>query len=104
MTKPITASQLAKAQAIVNEWFDKRNNFFGDPDLAQFSGWLNQPGYFPDGHPTLMEIDGHPVLSFEGCAIDEWAMTITDDIQSKLDKIGVFAEPYYSFALGLYRA
>lgn len=104
MNKPITASQLAKAQKIVNKWFDDQNYLDDPTDILH--KWLNQPGYFPDGHPTLVkwENEGHPLLGFEGCALEEWAMRITDDIQPELDKIGVFAEPYYSFMLGLYPA
>ena len=104
MTQTITKTQLKKAEAIINKWFDDQNYLDDPTDILH--KWLNQPNYFPDGHPVRLAWSdrSHPVLSFEGCAIEEWAIKITEDIQDDLAKIGVFGEPYYSFALGLYPA
>lgn len=99
----LTPSKLAKATEIINAWFDKQN-YLDEPDFILHK-WLNQPNYYPEGHPVRYDREGDDnVFWFEGCPIDEWALACAVEIQPELDKIGVWAEPYYSFALSIYKA
>lgn len=103
----LTKKQIEQATKIVNAWFDKRNNFFGDPELQKYAGWLNQPNYYPEGHPNFVpdwNWGAGPAATFifEGCPIEEWVHACSGEIQPELDKIGVFCEPYTSFALSIY--
>lgn len=95
--KQLTKSQIEKSTKIVNAWFDKWN-----PD-----GWLND-NYHPEGHPNFIPdwdwgCGASPTFVYEGFPMDSWVHQCSADIQPELDKIGVWCEPYTSFALSIYR-
>jgi hypothetical protein len=92
----LTKKQVEKATKIVNAWFDSWNQ----------DGWLNDK-YHPEGRPNFVPnwdwgCGEAATFIYEGYPVDEWVHRCANDIQPELKKVGVFCEPYTSFALSIY--
>jgi hypothetical protein len=98
-----TKRQQDQAARIVAKWLGPQMREDGKPvEISKEAAWnatgvyLNREWDWPDGDPT-------PTLLLEG-GPDEWAIRAAWELMDEFARIGVFAEPYASYALCLYRA
>lgn len=106
MAEKLSEAKVQKTIKMVNEWFDSQNYLDDPSDILH--KWLNQPNYFPDGHPWYradFDWSGEAVPSFvwEGCPIEDWALKLCDELNPKLEKFGVHLSPYASWAVSIYK-
>jgi hypothetical protein len=106
MANKLNQKEINQVIKLVNEWFDS-NNYLDDPNNILHK-WLNQPNYFPEGHPWYradFDWSGEKVPSFiwEGCGLEDWADKLCYELNPKLNKIGVQLEPYASWAVSIYK-
>jgi hypothetical protein len=102
MARKVTKRQQQKALAAVAEWLGPQMGYKGSAptgDDAAYRGYgpaLNPAWDWPSAGPT-------PTIILEsGYAPDDWAVVASYELVAQFDRIGVFAEPYSSYALCLY--
>jgi hypothetical protein len=107
MAEKLSQKQINETIKLVNGWFDSQN-YLDDPENILHK-WLNQPNYFPEGHPAYkpdFDWSGEKVPSFlfEGCIMENWADKLCEALNDELvAKHGVHLEPYSSWAVSIYK-
>lgn len=104
MTKQLSPTKQKKALAIVAEWLGPQMGYDGPaPTGPEASNSGTGPNLVPEwdwpsSGPT-------PTILLEG-GPEDWALRVTWDekVKAKFDALGVFAEPYASYALCLHTA
>ena len=105
MTKKVTKRQAEKALAIVAQWMGKQG--YG-PTEGSPAPTGPEAAYRGEGPELKMDWDWPgkptPTIILEG-GPDEWALTVSMNTETvaKFKAAGVYAEPYSSWALCLYR-
>lgn len=102
MTTTLNTDQQDQALTIVAAWLGPQMGYDGPAPTGQDAAWsalgpyLNPEWDWPNSGPT-------PTILLEG-GPDDWAIRAADMLQDQMEAIGVFAEPYASYALCLYPA